>query len=849
MLENDTLRDPEPAPPEVDADSARIQEALLPLLGSRYELISRLGAGAFGEVYRARDTMLDRDVAIKRVRLDTFADDEQREEVRERTIREAKTSAKLKHPNIVTIHDIASTPDTNFIIMEFVDGPTLEHVLRERVRLVHSEILDILGATAKAIDYAHENGIVHRDIKPANVMLEGTSDVKVMDFGIAKIEAATGLTVAGCILGSPHYMSPEQARGDGSVDRRSDLFSLGCVLYECVTGEKPFKGKTVMATLMSIIGQDPDGVDCEALGFHRKMEGILQRALAKEPAMRFGSAVELMDAIRDLPEPEAPTSRPVVVADASVPQRVVTRREPGSTSAFDITLQGGLEDVTVAEAIREVYAARHTGILHLSREKIEKRIYFRKGNIVFANSDVHTDRLGEFLVGVGELERQGLERAALAARDTGQRLGGVLVEMDLLAADKLDDAVRRQVGAIIHSVIEWEKGAYGFEMLDRPVEEDIELDLSTAELILSGIRGMRSVDSALRAIGDGDRVPVTARNPLLLYQKMALTTAEAYVWSRIDGMATVGEISAVSPLGDDDTMRCVYALVATGVVALESKRARSQLGTTAVPDVEIPKPDFTDDASNTLSCRDDGAELLEEIAEKHDSLRRASFYDLLEVDRGASSEFIASAYFMLARRYHPDRHHLDALKTAHGLLEELFSHLNHAYQVLVDPKARRKYDEELDSKRDEGTRQEVEAGAPAIPAEVTARRQYQQGRKHFDQMDYFAAVQCLEESVRLEPENAQYHKLLAAALGKNPKWRKDAVLHLLVALRDDERDLPALLALAQIYESSSLPSEAEKIYERVLGLDPRNVIAIGKLLPADGVDAGHPESKTLADAS
>ncbi|HEY7819897.1 MAG TPA: serine/threonine-protein kinase, partial [Vicinamibacteria bacterium] len=247
---------------ESGSDLGARAQALIEVLGSRYRFVSMLGSGAFGEVYCVHDTMLERDVAVKRVRLDAYTDTAQRKELRERTIREAKVAAKLKHPHIVTIHDVVDRPDMSFIVMEFIEGKTLAKLLKDQRRLHLDETARILGQTAAALDFAHQKGVVHRDIKPANIMIENGSDsVKVMDFGIAKSDAFTELTAAGSVLGTPNYMSPEQARGDLAIGSRADLFSLGCLAYECVVGQKAFVGSTVMATLMTIMNDPPRPFD------------------------------------------------------------------------------------------------------------------------------------------------------------------------------------------------------------------------------------------------------------------------------------------------------------------------------------------------------------------------------------------------------------------------------------------------------------------------------------------------------------------------------------------------------------------------------------------------------------
>ncbi len=270
------------------------------MLGERYRIVSRLGAGAFGEVHRARDGVLGRDVAVKLIRLENFVEPAMLEDVKQRFQREAQVAARLRHTSIVTIHDIVVKPELSFIVMELVEGKTLQALLQERgFRLPLGEAIAILKQVAAALDYAHANGVVHRDIKPANIMIEPGGQAKVMDFGIAKLETGANLTSTGSIMGTPNYMSPEQAKGL-RVDGRSDLFSLGCVLYECLTGQKPFSGASVSVILVKILTEDPPPVDLAATGLPAGVGAVLKRAVAKDPEARYASGAALVEALRDV---------------------------------------------------------------------------------------------------------------------------------------------------------------------------------------------------------------------------------------------------------------------------------------------------------------------------------------------------------------------------------------------------------------------------------------------------------------------------------------------------------------------------------------------------------------------
>ena len=181
--------------------------------------------------------------------------------------------------------------------MELVEGETLQARLRARGRLDLAETIRLLEQVASALDHAHANQVVHRDVKPANIMIEPSGQVKVMDFGIAKLETAANLTSTGLIMGTPNYMSPEQARGQ-KVDGRSDLFSLGCVLYECLTGTKPFQAESVSGILVKILTEEPPPVDFRAAGLPSGVGAVLSRAMAKEPAARYASGAEMIEALR-----------------------------------------------------------------------------------------------------------------------------------------------------------------------------------------------------------------------------------------------------------------------------------------------------------------------------------------------------------------------------------------------------------------------------------------------------------------------------------------------------------------------------------------------------------------------
>jgi serine/threonine-protein kinase len=266
-------------------------------IAGRFDIVSKLGAGAFGTVFKAKDSLLGRMVAIKTIRLEGLAAQGAGiEEMLERFKREALVAAQLKHPNIVTIYDFGTDQGMSYLAMEFIDGVGLDRLIANEGKL-GIERAAMLGAqVADALDFAHRTAsVVHRDIKPANIMIEAGDRVKVTDFGIAKAtDSGEHLTVTGSLLGTPSYMSPEQARG-ATLDGRSDLFALGCVVYEMVAGKKAFRGESITGLIFKIITEEPPALREIDPNVPEEMIKIISKAMAKTPETRYQTGRELAD--------------------------------------------------------------------------------------------------------------------------------------------------------------------------------------------------------------------------------------------------------------------------------------------------------------------------------------------------------------------------------------------------------------------------------------------------------------------------------------------------------------------------------------------------------------------------
>jgi serine/threonine-protein kinase len=300
-----------------------------PVQLGRYQLLGELGQGAMGVVYRAHDPVLDRVVAIKTINL-TLPKDELAE-YEARFYQEARAAGGLNHPNIVTIYDIGKSDRVAYMAMEFLEGEELRATLASGQPLPLVQALDVIMQVAEGLAYAHERHIVHRDIKPANIMIVRDGLVKITDFGIARMRTTEVKTMTGMILGSPKYMAPEQVAGR-RADHRCDLFSLGVVLYETLTGEAPFQGDNIHGIMYQILNSMPPPPSVRNTELPHIIDLVVAKALARNVEERYQSAKELIEDLRECKNVVQGfvTTQPLVRSSSSngaPPAPSATRRE------------------------------------------------------------------------------------------------------------------------------------------------------------------------------------------------------------------------------------------------------------------------------------------------------------------------------------------------------------------------------------------------------------------------------------------------------------------------------------------------------------------------------------------
>jgi len=297
-----------------------VRERLQRIIEGKYRIERLLGKGGMGQVFLAHDLTLEREVAIKVLPPDVSQD----EQVVRRFQQEAKTAAKLDHPNIIPIYRVESEGGLNYFVMKYISGTSLEDLLDKKEPLPVPEIQRILWEAACALGHAHQRGVVHRDVKPANIMFDHDGRVMLTDFGISKaLQAATGLTATGMIIGTPHYMAPEQGKG-APVDGRADQYSLGVVGYRMITAELPFSGDSVHTIIYKHIYEEPPLASAKRPDIPGSLTVAVSRALAKEPDQRFPTMEDFATAVW----PEQPVASPAKSRGAARPRSRATADAP-----------------------------------------------------------------------------------------------------------------------------------------------------------------------------------------------------------------------------------------------------------------------------------------------------------------------------------------------------------------------------------------------------------------------------------------------------------------------------------------------------------------------------------------
>jgi len=475
---------------------------------SHYELFEKLGEGGMGVVYKAQDTKLDRVVALKFLSYHRTADETERA----RFLQEAKVAGALNHPNICTIYGIEQQGDEQFIVMEFVEGKTLRtHISHPPSPIPLDQIVDWGLQVAEALTAAHEKGITHRDIKPDNIMVTPKNQIKVMDFGLAKLKGGSGLTRSGASVGTIAYMSPEQIQGL-EVDQRTDLWAFGVILYEMLTGQHPFRGQHEPTIMYEILNVQPKAIQTLRPDSPEHLQVLVSRLLQKDPAKRISSAAEIILLLRR-PAAETPSTK----GDKSI--AVLYFENMSSEKEGDYFCAGMTEDI----------------ITDLSKIKV-LQVVSRTDVLPFRNKEVNTRQVAEMLnvkyILEGSVRKAG-DRMRITAQLIDVRTGFHLwaERFDRLVEDIFD--LQNEVSHKIADALKVSLSESENQLLARKPTDDLRAyDLYMRGQELLHRRGRKNNDAAIQMFQNA-----VAIDPSLASAYAGLAEAYSYMYEWYDGNA------------------------------------------------------------------------------------------------------------------------------------------------------------------------------------------------------------------------------------------------------------------------------------------------------------------------
>ncbi len=535
-------------------------------------------------------------------------------------------------------------------------------------------------------------------------------------------------------------------------------------------------------------------------------------------------------------------------------------------------MQGTLSEGVLPGFLRDLYVGRKSGPARFVRGTEERSVGFRRGHISHASTNVPSDHLTNLLQRNGLLSATDQERCVAKMAEEKKRLGEVLLELGLMTKEKIEEALALHVREVLVKVFSWHDGSYSFEEqpdAELPGVEDVTQRLSTGELILEAVRCVQDPDVVRYALGDTNRVLQLSNDPLLRFQKIALSPVDGFLLSRVDGTLSAHEVFELSPVSTPEAEKSLFGLLCTGIVEYlpDPPKKRQVRGKTetfrtlpnpeptqAAPSPPAPKPVSPAPATPpaappapTAEAKDDGKRSRrQEIALMFDGLKTQNHFEILGIPRASNETQVKEAYFRLARRFHPDTQHDASLADLASQIEAVFIRIGQAYETLRNPKSRGQYEERLGSTRSGSmfqtpAAQRSTAGAEAKtpeppPPEPRKERDpatqaqllgvaMKQADRLLIQDKFWDVIQTLEPfltdaDIPKSRLTSRAQVLIAKAYLKNPKWVKRAEDELQKAVSGDANNAEAYFLLAGIYRSGGLKSRATAMYKKAVELKP-----------------------------
>jgi hypothetical protein len=488
--------------------------------------------------------------------------------------------------------------------------------------------------------------------------------------------------------------------------------------------------------------------------------------------------------------------------------------------------------------VRDVWRARATGILHLSSGATAKKIFFKSGEIVFAATNEERERLGERLVRAGRIKRSIVDLACRVMERSHQRFGKTIVEWGWVSPAEIQYWIAEQIKDIVYSVFSWSSGDYRFEPAEEPVEPDLLLELHTAEVIWEGARRIGNLDAIRVGVGDPKGSLALAGGSRL---GIPVGQNEGYILARVDGQTTISEILSSSPLEEEDTLRCIYALLLAGVLERMDSLPSSQ------DPSEASKDSLGGQPVKGGAKEDDARRFRDAVVARYAAMQFGNLYDRLGVDVGASTQDIRKAYHEVIQSLEPEPHYKDQIQDLKRRLDKVRRKVIEAHDVLTDRKRRRAYDRSIGEASPDSTLAHgspPQAASPEMAATLAsqpmaapegtpqsspssesavkkkeAEAHYADGRVRMAAGQYFDAVAALDEAVRLDPDKGEYHRVLAQLLSQNPSCSRASQEHFERAIELDPDDKEAYRGLANLLEQNGLTERARRILEKVTTIE------------------------------
>lgn len=518
-------------------------------------------------------------------------------------------------------------------------------------------------------------------------------------------------------------------------------------------------------------------------------------------------------------------------------------------------MQGKLGDKLISDLVRDLGRKKSSGLLRLSKGKTIKAVFFDSGSPIFAISNLADEQLERVLINEGLATADQIDKAKQKYGKANQ-LGRSLVEMKVLTEEDMYRVVRGLVTRIVISLFEWDQGEYAFDERVRTAH-DVILDWTHEDCILEGARHASGIENIAYAIAPPHGLVQSEINGTDV-APFRLTPVESYVLSRLDAPTTVGEVSSLIGLSEEETRRALCALLAVGILKRRDKR-------------ESTNEALAKGGETGGDGEDSADKLREDVSRKLHFFASADYYEILGVTRRATTSEIKAAYYRLAKRFHPDKYRQPEHSELRSKLEALFAKVTQAYETLSDGSQRAAYDDRTKSgatTQQPGSFATVESIPPTRksstgPLETDAQSQvsqiaddspvqpqqtqtpppsqaaefyYQQGRARYDKKDYYAAVQLLREAVRLDASKPHYHFHLGIALTQNPRTRREGEAHLVKAAELDPFSAQIRIRLGMLYKENGLAKRAENYFREALTIDPQNRAARRELGMAGGGD-------------